>query len=84
VSDQYHAPEDFIRILTEQNERLRAANDRLVEENERIRLALEEIIQSADVDDSNDGPAVDAWYCISTHLIDRARAALNIHKGGSE
>jgi hypothetical protein len=51
--------------------------ERLRADNYRIGYALEEIIQSADGDDSEYGAPTSGWYCISTHLIDRARSALS-------
>jgi hypothetical protein len=60
-------------------------DDAVTAENDRLRWALEEIIQSADLDIATYGVPTSGWHCISTHLIDQARAALVAeHRGDSD
>jgi hypothetical protein len=55
------------------------------DEIDRLRWALEEIIQSADLDVSTYGVPTSGYHCISTHLMDQARAALVAeHRGDSD
>jgi hypothetical protein len=61
---------DIVDRLEAENERLRAAN-------ETLGWQLETILQACDEPSCG-------WYSVSEATIDEARAALNIHKHGSE
>ena len=71
-------PNDEARLALDREDRLTDCYEEikwLRSKNYRLGWALEEIVQSADLDDTEHGKP-DHWYCISTHLIDSARKAL--------